>query len=129
MPKSGNTRETRQRKVIYEAVKCSKDHPTADMIFDQVRNTLPTVSLGTVYRNLSVLKDQGLVIELRGSDRRAHFEADLTPHAHFTCTHCGAISDIEGCPAPDWERLPCLAGYTVEEHRLEFRGICPQCNS
>ena len=129
MRKSGNTRETRQRKVVYEAVKHSKDHPTADMIFDQVRDTLPSVSLGTVYRNLSVLKDQGLVIELRGSDRRAHFEADLKPHAHFTCTHCGAISDVGGCPSPDWDRLPCLAGYTVEEHRLEFRGICPQCNS
>jgi len=129
MQKSGNTRETRQRKVVYEAVRHSKEHPTADMIFDQVKYTLPTVSLGTVYRNLGVLKDQGLVIELRGSDRRAHFEADLTPHAHFTCTYCGAISDIEGCPTPNWERLPCLAGYTVEEHCLEFRGTCPKCAS
>ncbi len=128
MPKYGNTRETRQRKVVYEAVRHSKSHPTADMVFEQVRDTLPTVSLGTVYRNLGVLKDQGLVIELRGTDRKAHFEADLTPHAHFTCTRCGSISDIENCPTPEWDRHPCLAGFTVVEHNLEFRGICPQCN-
>lgn len=129
MPRYGNTRETRQRQVVYEAVRGSKEHPTADMIFDHVRDTLPTVSLGTVYRNLSVLKDQGLVIELRGSDRKAHFEADLSPHAHFTCTACGKISDIEGCPSQDWQQLPCLAGYTVKEHSLEFRGNCPRCNT
>ena len=129
MQKLGNTRETRQRKVVYEAVRQSKSHPTADMIFDHVRDTLPTVSLGTVYRNLGILKDQGLVIELRGTDRRAHFEADLTPHAHFVCTRCGSIADIENCPNPAWDRHPCLAGYTVEEHSLEFRGICPQCAS
>lgn len=129
MPRYGNTRETRQRQVVYEAVRGSKEHPTAEMIFDYVRDTLPTVSLGTVYRNLSVLKHQGLVIELRGSDRKAHFEADLSPHAHFTCTECGAISDIEGCPTPDWQNLPCLAGYTVREHNLEFRGLCPRCNT
>jgi len=99
------------------------------MVFEQVRDTLPTVSLGTVYRNLGVLKDQGLVIELRGTDRKAHFEADLTPHAHFTCTRCGSISDIENCPTPNWNRHPSLAGFTVEEHSLEFRGICPQCAS
>ncbi len=129
MPKIGITRETRQRKVVYEAVKQSKNHPTADMVFEQVRDALPTVSLGTVYRNLSVLKDQGLVIELRGADRKAHFEADLTPHAHFTCNRCGSISDIENCPTPDWEDHPCLAGYVVEDFNLEFRGICPHCNA
>lgn len=129
MRKSENTRETRHRKMVYETVRRSKNHPTADMIFEQVRDTLPTVSLGTVYRNLSILKNQGLVVELRGADRKAHFEADLIPHAHFTCTRCGSISDIEDCPTPEWERHPCLAGYSVEEHSLEFRGICPECNA
>jgi Fe2+ or Zn2+ uptake regulation protein len=129
MRNNGNTRETRQRKVIYEAVRGSKSHPTADMIFDQVRGTLPTVSLGTVYRNLNVLKDQGLVIELRGTDRRAHFEADLSPHAHFTCTRCGSILDIQHCPMPDWERHNCLDGFTLEKFSLEFSGICPGCNA
>ena len=127
MRKSGNTRETRQRKVVYDAVKHSKSHPTADMIFEQVRNKLPTVSLGTVYRNLSVLKDQGLVTELRGSDRRAHFEADLKPHAHFTCNGCGSIFDVEDCPTPEWEQHPSLADFIVEEYSLSFKGICPHC--
>jgi len=129
MRNTGNTRETRQRKVVYEAVRGSKSHPTAEMIFDEVRDTLPTVSLGTVYRNLNVLKEQGLVIELRGMDRRAHFEADLSPHAHFTCTRCGSILDIENCPIPDWEQHNCLTGFTLEKVSLEFKGICPRCNN
>ena len=128
MRKFGNTRETRQRKVVYQTVIQSKKHPTADTIFEMVRESLPTISLGTVYRNLSVLKDQGLVTELRGADRRAHFEADLTPHAHFTCTRCGTISDIEISLAPEWENDPGLAKHTIEEHSLDFRGVCPECN-
>ncbi len=122
------TRETRQRRVIYEAVSNSTEHPTAETIFETVRATMPTISLGTVYRNLNVLKDRGLLIELSGADRRGHFEANLTPHAHFSCIRCGAISDVFDCPAPQWEGHSCLEGFTVEECRLEFRGLCPHCS-
>jgi Fur family peroxide stress response transcriptional regulator len=121
------SRQTRQRRVVYESVKRSKSHPTADMIFEKVRKSLPNISLGTVYRNLSVLKEQGLLNELHGADRKTHYDANLTPHAHFTCTKCGAITDIMGCPEVDWHGLDELTGCSVESQRIEFCGVCSAC--
>ncbi len=85
MSKRPRTRETKQRRVVYETVKNTYSHPTADWIFEQVRDELPKVSLGTIYRNLGVLKEEGLVREIYGNDRRAHYDADISPHAHFMC--------------------------------------------
>lgn len=127
MSTPGKTRNTRQRTIVYGTLKNANDHPTAEMLLDTVRKTLPTISLGTVYRNLNVLKDQGLIIEVHGADRTTHFDADLTPHAHFTCRRCGAISDLHDCPAPDWQRHSCLDAYTIETATIAFRGICPEC--
>jgi len=121
------SRQTRQRRVVYESVKRSKRHPTADMIFDKVRKSLPNISLGTVYRNLSVLKEQGLLNELHGTDRKTHYDANLNPHAHFTCTKCGSIIDIMGCPEIDWQSLEELDGCSVDNQKIEFSGICSSC--
>lgn len=121
------SRQTRQRRVVYESVKRSKSHPTADMIFDRVRRALPNISLGTVYRNLSVLKEQGLLNELHGTDRKTHYDANLHPHAHFTCLKCGAITDIMECPEVNWHSLEELAGCSVNDQRIEFNGICRSC--
>ena len=82
MAQRTRTRETQQRRVVYETIKSTRTHPTADWIFEHVRETLPKISLGTVYRNLSVLKDEGLVRELFGSDRRAHETASFGLHRH-----------------------------------------------
>ena len=71
MKERSRTRETKQRRVVYETIKNTHAHPTADWIFEKVRRQLPKVSLGTVYRNLGVLKEEGLVREIYGNDRRA----------------------------------------------------------
>jgi len=76
MKERPRTRDTKQRRVVYETIKDTHSHPTADWIFEKVRRQLPKVSLGTVYRNLGVLKEEGLVREIYGNDRRAHFDAD-----------------------------------------------------
>jgi Fur family peroxide stress response transcriptional regulator len=121
------TRETRQRRVVYQTIKGTKGHPTADWIFEQVREELPKISLGTVYRNLAVLKDEGLVRELHGSDRRSHYDADLDPHAHFICSACGAIRDVHSVAVGDWRTVRELVGCEITEQRLEFLGLCPGC--
>ena len=128
MAQRTRTRETRQRRVVYEAIKSTRTHPTADWIFDRVRAEMPKISLGTVYRNLSVLKDEGTVREIYGSDRRAHYDADLSPHAHFICTECGQIWDVFGVPEVDWRRHKELVGCEVTEQRLDFQGRCAACS-
>ncbi len=127
MKQRTRTRETRQRRVVYETVKGTLNHPTADWVFEKVRATLPNISLGTVYRNLSVLKDEGLVREIYGIDRRAHYDGNTSPHAHFICTDCGAISDVHSTLDHDWRSLKELVGCEVAEQRIEFLGICAAC--
>ena len=127
MKERTRTRETRQRRVVYRTIKETHSHPTADWIFEKVRGELPKISLGTVYRNLSVLKNEGLVREIFGNDRRAHYDADLSPHAHFICTDCGQIWDIEGVPDIDWRTFKELVGCEVTDQRLEFGGRCAAC--
>ena len=121
------TRDTKQRRVVFETIRGTLSHPTADWIFERVRTTLPKISLGTVYRNLSVLKDEGMVREIYGSDRRAHYDAVTVKHAHFICSDCGSISDVHNLPECDWRAAKELVGCEVTEQRIEFVGVCPGC--
>ena len=127
MTQRPRTRETQQRRVVYEAVKTTRIHPTADWIFEQVRTTMPKISLGTVYRNLTVLKQEGMVREIFGTDRRARYEANTVPHAHFICTECAEIRDVDGMPEISWRTLKDLVGCEVLEQRMEFIGVCAAC--
>jgi Fur family peroxide stress response transcriptional regulator len=121
------TRETKQRRVVYETIKQTHSHPTADWIFEKVRSKLPKVSLGTVYRNLNVLKNEGLVREIYGNDRRAHFDADTSKHAHFICSGCDQIIDVRGLKTIDWRTLKDLVGCEVDDQDVVFSGRCPAC--
>ncbi|HOC42018.1 MAG TPA: transcriptional repressor [Thermoanaerobaculales bacterium] len=127
MAQRPRTRDTRQRRLVYEAIRATTSHPTADWIFDRVRVTMPKISLGTVYRNLSVLRDEGLVREIFGTDRRAHYDANTRQHAHFICSECGAITDLHGIPEYEWRTLKELVGCEVTELRIEFAGVCATC--
>jgi Fur family peroxide stress response transcriptional regulator len=127
MSKRPRTRETKQRRIVYETVKNTYSHPTADRIFEQVRDALPKVSLGTVYRNLGVLKEEGLVREILGNDRRAHYDADTSPHAHFICNSCDRIIDVRGVKSIDWRTLKDLVGCSVTEQNVVFGGLCAHC--
>jgi Fe2+ or Zn2+ uptake regulation protein len=127
MKQRPRTRETRQRRMVYETIRNTHSHPTADWIFEKVRSSVPKISLGTVYRNLSVLKEEGLVREIYGNDRRAHYDAITAPHAHFVCTECGAIHDISSTVEFDWRTLKDLVGCEVTEQRVEFGGVCAGC--
>jgi len=89
------TRNTRQRGVILDILRGSHEHPTAETIYREARRVLPNISLGTVYRNLNFLRDQGTVREIRPSEGgSSRFDGMETPHAHFHCVHCSALLDI-----------------------------------
>ncbi len=86
---------SRQREMIKEFLMTRKDHPTADIVYMNVRRQNPNISLGTVYRNLTLLADIGEIARLRVGDGVDHFDADTSPHYHFVCTECGAVIDLE----------------------------------
>ena len=119
---------TRQRTIILEALGGVRSHPTADQVYQMVRRRLPRISLGTVYRNLDVLSDAGLIRDLRlgGSPRR--FDGAMEHHYHVRCTRCGRVDDAHIKLLATIERAARRASdYKIVGHRLEFIGLCPQC--
>ena len=105
------TRNTRQRGVILDILRKTDEHPTAEIIYREARRVLPNISLGTVYRNLNFLRDQGTVREIRpGEGGSSRFDGTAAPHAHFHCVHCSALLDV---PLP-----PALEGLRIEEERI-----------
>jgi Fe2+ or Zn2+ uptake regulation protein len=122
-------RNTRQLKVVWDAVKTDKTHPTADQIYDKVRKRLPNISLGTVYRNLQKLvADEKLQIVMLG--RSQHFDPLVGPHQHFICEVCDRVFDvvIEGENELKPAKLP-HEGFKVTSHQLAFFGTCKRCDS
>lgn len=124
------SRNTRQRAVILDILqKTASDHPTADMIYREARKVLPNISLGTVYRNLNFLREQGHVHEIRSNNESSsRFECDCPPHAHFHCTRCHLVRDV---PIPDfllsvqWDNgAPISSVNSMELHLL---GACSEC--
>lgn len=120
-------RSTRQRHLVFEAVRETKSHPTAEWVYEAVRRAMPRVSLGTVYRNLQVLVEEGkLKSFVRGG--RIRYDADLDPHDHFSCERCGLLLDIpraaESLPG---ERKLKAQGYSVSGRTLEYHGLCRRC--
>ena len=86
---------SRQREVIKTFLCTRKDHPTADVVYMNVRQQYPNISLGTVYRNLTLLSEMGEIMRLRVGDGVDHFDADTSPHNHFVCSECGSVIDLK----------------------------------
>jgi Fur family transcriptional regulator, ferric uptake regulator len=120
-------RATRQLTAVYDALAASSDHPTADQIFRRVRDVLPRVSLGTVYRNLDKLREQGRLRVVRLEGGHAHYDAMTDAHDHFVCERCGAVADLPSRTArPNVEALRAV-GYDVRWHTTALYGVCQQC--
>lgn len=114
-----------QREQIYAAMRETAEHPTAEMVYNWLKPTIPRLSLGTVYRNLHQLAEDGLLAEIAGPVVR--FDAVTLPHTHFCCTRCGAVSDLK---LPYDQTLDLQAaedGYEIQQHSLIFYGLCPAC--
>lgn len=120
-------RATPQLGAVYEVLAGSHDHPTAQQVFKRVRRRLPRVSLGTVYRNLDKLRDEGRLRVVRLGGGQAHYDAMTGAHDHFVCEACGAVVDLPDCaPAVDLQPLH-AAGYTVRWHTTALYGVCRTC--
>ena len=123
-------RTTVQRKVIMETLKHHKDHPGAETIYTEVRSQLPKISLGTVYRNLDLLVNNGVISRLDVGDDHSHFDPEPSAHPHFLCTRCGSVSDLEWHESFDIVSVvksEMLNDYSVDSLDLLVRGQCPIC--
>lgn len=119
---------SRQRECIREYVRSCKEHPTADSIYGMMKEEFPNISLGTVYRNLSLLVELGEITKISIDNGPDRFDCNTKPHSHFICTHCHCIQDIE-IPEIDCvvEKASEDINGKISAHRTTLYGICKQC--
>lgn len=126
--RSRGLRLTNPRRLILEIVRATDVHPTALWVYQRARRRAPRVSLGTVYRNLRVLANEGLLKEMAAGRGLGRFDGNLSDHCHIVCVSCGRISDLAEFLDRSLEsRVAARTGFTVSHHRVEFYGRCPDC--
>lgn len=122
------TRMSKQRAIILEELRKLKTHPTADEIYGIVRKRLPNISLGTVYRNLDFLTENGEIRCLVASGLSKRFDGDLSHHQHVRCVHCGRVADVCMSVMPPSVASMHVPGFSqVLSSRVEYDGICEHC--
>ena len=121
-------RLTTQRQIILEELSKVKTHPTASELYDMVRKRLPRIGLGTVYRNLELMAENGMVLKLEVGGTQKRFDATTHTHYHIRCTDCGKVDDIDTPVMDDLVREAANAtAYEVLGHHIEFSGRCLAC--
>jgi len=118
---------SRQREAILEELRSRYDHPTAETLYLSLKQKIPNLSLGTVYRNLNLLSDEGIINKI-SSDGADRFDADKTTHYHLRCTECGGLFDID-FPIIEVinEKAESFADCKITSHELTFIGVCKNC--
>lgn len=121
-------RMTHQREVILAELNKCKAHPTADELYERVKVKLPRISLATVYRNLEILSNAGIIKKLEISGRQKRFDWDLSQHDHIYCVQCQRVDNITLENKQNVALNPEESkGYQVSGCRVEFFGLCPKC--
>ena len=107
----------------------TRSHPTAKWVFDKVRKQFPSLSLGTVYRNLGILVKQGLVSKLDFGSSQDRFEATTLPHHHFVCESCGRVTDLS-LPIDHslTKKLQNATGLAATRLEIRLYGVCEKCS-
>ncbi|MHB8808458.1 MAG: Fur family transcriptional regulator [Desulfobulbaceae bacterium] len=121
-------RLTTQRQIILEELAKVKTHPTASELYDMVRKRLPRIGLGTVYRNLELMAENGMILKLEVGGTQKRFDATTDTHYHIRCSNCGKVDDIDTPVMDELVReAAASSSYQVLGHHVEFSGICPGC--
>lgn len=129
--RENDLRITPQRLAVLRILAKSQGHPTVERIYDQVRVDFPTTSLATVYKTIVMMKNLGEVLEIGFSDESNRYDGNRPhPHPHLICSRCKLIID------PDLASLNAMTlelsketGFKIESHRLDFFGVCPECQT
>ena len=123
-------RNTKQRQRTLELLEATKTHPTATTLYDQLRGDFPKISLGTVYRNLAVLEEQGLLQKLDGGTASDRYDADTSKHIHFRCMSCDQLIDVaDAATHKVLKNMMDNLELNVDSYSLMCMGICPACES
>lgn len=119
-----------KREAIYSLIRNTKTHPSAEWVYNELKVQYPNISLGTVYRNMAMFAEQGLIVSVGTVNGRERFDANTTPHAHFICTKCDSVIDLEYMSYNREldESVLLNTGHSVDKHSMYFYGVCRKCN-
>lgn len=125
-----NMRLTTQRQIILEELGKVTSHPTANEVYDMVRKRLPRIGLGTVYRNLELMADTGVILKLEVGGTQKRFDATTKAHYHIRCSSCGKVDDVHIEVQQQINQLAQNASnYEILGHHIEFTGVCHECQN
>lgn len=121
---------SKQRELILKVLRENVIHPTADQIYTLMRAEMPSVSLATVYRNLNLLAENGIIRRISGLDGSVHFDHNMEKHYHFICTKCNKVYDIPHDIAPELaDKAAAATGLEVNSCEITFKGTCHNCKT
>lgn len=117
---------TNQRLAIYQALLETNSHPSAESLYRVLRDRLPQLSLGTVYKNLEILRELGLISEVNALHETARYDANLEPHHHLVCLRCKRVIDLYDSALAEVAPSD-THGFQVTDVRVQVNGVCPDC--
>ena len=118
---------SRQRQAVWDFIQTRSDHPTASIVYEEVRRMYPNISLGTVYRNLMLLRDMGKIGTVDIGDNAVHFDPNISLHEHFVCRKCGSLTDLDTYDLSSIRPLQIDFHGKIENYSMIFYGICEDC--
>ncbi len=123
-----NSRMTRQRSLILAELQKVTTHPTAEELYIAVKEKMPRISLGTVYRNLEFLSETGVIRKLDSAGTVRRFDGDMSNHSHVRCVVCNKVADIFEDFSQKFELDSVnVQGFSLASVNVEFEGICHEC--
>ena len=121
---------SKKREAIFRSICSTNTHPTAEWVYNQLKHEYPDLSLGTVYRNIAMFKERGMVISVGTVNGQERIDGNVKPHRHFICTKCGAVIDVDQITGDnrnlDYSGASSY-GFQVDYHSLCFFGTCARC--
>lgn len=123
---------SRQREIILDTLTRNAVHPTAEKLYNIIKDENPDSNIGiaTVYRNLKKMSESGAIKKIEGLEEAEHFDHNTHRHYHFMCLKCGRVFDIDECIAPEIsQNVEKLTGFAVTDFDIAIHGICKDCQS
>jgi Fur family peroxide stress response transcriptional regulator len=125
-----NRKHSKKRDEILTLIRSTASHPSARWVYERLKPGIPALSLGTVYRNISVFREEGKLISLGVVQGEERFDGRVEPHPHFVCSRCGKVIDIPGISNEILEDMGEIGeerGLMIEPARTVFYGLCGDC--
>ena len=120
-------KHSRKRDAILDCISRTKCHPSAEWVYQQLKPSIPDLSLGTVYRNISMFKEEGIIQSIGVVNGLERFDYNTEPHTHFICTDCGQVLDLDNIALPAAVLEDAASGCVIKSYQLLFTGTCAQC--